>query len=371
MLKRTIGLSFSRERVICESSSRKYVHHFLPGLLVNTQTTVKVKVVNKAEDEPESFAWSWRPETIDDTRLLAMGEGTANQLMDQKEAGNDSGDSLWYMTRSSYLVHKAPALRRVWESVHLKKYEPIWSKNMALRVNDAGFILLAYVKGEYVGSQWAQYYVFNYVFEKNVKLHPGKNIIPLWSATVGFPATFKAPLGTDPIAVDLQGKGHAWISGHSIGRYWPSYLSYDTGCSLDACAYCGSYDNKKYSFNCGNPTQRWYHVPRSFMQDGENTIVLFEEFGGNPSLVNFLTIQVGAVCAHAYENHTVELACEGRPILQPSLLVLLRNSYFFFLMILYECVGKGKCSIDVSDSKFGSTNCGDAVKWLAVEAVCE
>ncbi|KAM1155874.1 hypothetical protein ACFX13_027298 [Malus domestica] len=112
MLKRTIGLSFSRERVICESSSRKYVHHFLPGLLVNTQTTVKVKVVNKAEDEPESFAWSWRPETIDDTRLLAMGEGTANQLMDQKEAGNDSGDSLWYMT-----------------SVHLKKYEPIWSKN--------------------------------------------------------------------------------------------------------------------------------------------------------------------------------------------------------------------------------------------------
>ncbi|KAM1155873.1 hypothetical protein ACFX13_027298 [Malus domestica] len=79
---------------------------------VNTQTTVKVKVVNKAEDEPESFAWSWRPETIDDTRLLAMGEGTANQLMDQKEAGNDSGDSLWYMT-----------------SVHLKKYEPIWSKN--------------------------------------------------------------------------------------------------------------------------------------------------------------------------------------------------------------------------------------------------
>ncbi|XP_070663446.1 beta-galactosidase 15-like [Malus domestica] len=72
-------------------------------------------------------------------------------------------------------------------SVHLKKYEPIWSKNMALRVNDAGFILLAYVKGEYVGSQWAQYYVFNYVFEKNVKLHPGKNIISLWSATVGFP----------------------------------------------------------------------------------------------------------------------------------------------------------------------------------------
>lgn len=50
------------------------------------------------------------------------------------------------------------------------------------------------------------------------------------------------------------------------------------------------------------------------MEDGENAIVLFEEFGGNPSLVNFQTIQVGTVCAHAYEKHTVELACEGRPI---------------------------------------------------------
>ncbi|KAB2633957.1 beta-galactosidase 15 [Pyrus ussuriensis x Pyrus communis] len=239
----------------------------------------------------------------------------ADQLMDQREAGNDSSESLWYMT-----------------SVHLKKYEPIWSKNMALRVNGAGLILHAYVKGDH----------------KNVKLHPGKNIISLWSATVGFPATFKAPLGTDPVAVDIQGEGQAWISGHSIGRYWPSYLSYYTDCSLDASAYRGSYDNKKYSFNCGNPTQRRYHVPRSFMQDGENTIVLFEEFGGNPSLVNFLTIQVGAVCAHAYEKHTVELACEGRPFLN----VWARRS------------------AHVSDSKFGSTNCGDAVKKLAAEAIC-
>ncbi|KAB2623704.1 beta-galactosidase 15-like, partial [Pyrus ussuriensis x Pyrus communis] len=137
---------------------------------VNTQTTVKVKVVNKAEDEPESLAWSWRPETIDDTRVLAKGEITANQLLDQKVAGDDASDYLWYMT-----------------SVHLKKDDPIWSKNMTLRVNGTGFILHAYVNGKYVGSQWAQYNVYNYVFEKSVKLLPGKNIISLLSATVGFP----------------------------------------------------------------------------------------------------------------------------------------------------------------------------------------
>lgn len=48
--------------------------------------------------------------------------------------------------------------------------------------------------------------------------------------------------------------------------------------------------------------------------DDENTLVLFEEFGGNPSLVNFQTIAVGSVCANAYENNTLELACDGRSI---------------------------------------------------------
>lgn len=33
-------------------------------------------------------------------------------------------------------------------------------------------------------------------------------------------------------------------------------------------------------------------------------------------------------------------------------------------------MGKEKCSIDVSESKLGSTNCGASVKRLAVEVVC-
>lgn len=43
-------------------------------------------------------------------------------------------------------------------------------------------------------------------------------------------------------------------------------------------------------------------------------MVLFEELGGNPSLVNFQTITIGSVCANAYEKSTLELACQGRPI---------------------------------------------------------
>lgn len=72
-------------------------------------------------------------------------------------------------------------------------------------------------------------------------------------------ATFKAPLGNDPVVVDLQGlgKGLAWVNGQSIGRYWPSYLAEEDGCSTDPCDYRGPYSDKKCNSNCGQPTQRW------------------------------------------------------------------------------------------------------------------
>lgn len=186
------------------------------------------------------------------------------------------------------------------DSVHLKKNDPIWSNEMTLRINGSGHIIHAFVNGEHIGSQWASYGIFNYVFEKQVKLKPGKNIISLLSVTVGYQnygpqfdliqsgiigpvqligrhsdetiikdlsnhkwtyevglhglenslfspesrfttkwqsgnmpvnrmmtwykSSFKAPLGTDPVALDLQGlgKGMAWVNGHSLGRYWPS-----------------------------------------------------------------------------------------------------------------------------------------------------
>ncbi|PRQ47057.1 putative beta-galactosidase [Rosa chinensis] len=62
-----------------------------------------------------------------------------------------------------------------------------------------------------------------------------------------YKATFKAPLGIEPVAMDFHGlgKGHAWVNGHSIGRYWPSYLAPKDGCSVEACDYRGAYDNNK------------------------------------------------------------------------------------------------------------------------------
>ena len=71
--------------------------------------------------------------------------------------------------------------------------------------------------------------------------------------------TFKAPLGSNPVVVDLQGmgKGYAWVNGHCLGRTWPSYMADEDGCSADPCDYRGDYDDKKCVSNCGQPSQRW------------------------------------------------------------------------------------------------------------------
>ncbi|KAG8657149.1 hypothetical protein MANES_03G042616v8 [Manihot esculenta] len=413
---------------------------------VKTQTTVMIKKKNQAEDEPSSLKWSWRPENIHTTVRLGKGHFQTRQLLDQKDAANDASDYLWYMT-----------------SVHMKEDDPIRSHHMSLRVNGSGYILHAFVNGEYIGSQWARYGVFNYVFEKSINLKLGHNLITLLSATVGLPnygpmydliqagitgpvelvgrkgdeniikdlsahkwsykvglhglenrlytlnspqaskwldhdlptnkmmtwykATFKAPLGKEPVVLDLDGmgKGFAWVNGHNLGRYWPTFLAAEDGCSTEPCDYRGPYDNNKCVFNCGKPTQRWYHVPRSFLQNDENTLILFEEFGGNPSKINFQTIKVGSVSGSGNEGDIIELSCHDEPISaikfasfgDPG-----RTSESFVkgscegsndasLIIQKACVGKQTCKIQVSKDIFGSTNCdSDVVNTLVVEASC-
>ncbi|KAK4385874.1 Beta-galactosidase [Sesamum angolense] len=410
---------------------------------VNTQTSKMVKVSNKAENEPIALKWTWMPESVDETLVHGKGEASASHLLDQKVA-NDVSDYMWYMT-----------------SLQLGKGDPIWSDNMRIRVNGTGHAMHAYINGEHLGSQWATYGVFNYRFEKRIKLKPGRNQITLLSATIGlqnygpnfdeirtglpgpievigekgdeciikdlsnhtwtyklgldgfnmklfdnahdkvwstgelpinkmmtwYKTTFKAPLGEEPVAVDLQGlgKGMAWVNGNSLGRYWPSYMAEEDGCSAEPCDYRGSYDNSKCVTNCGQPTQRWYHVPRSFLNRDVNELVLFEEIGGNPSLVNFQTVRPGTVCGNAYEEKDMELSCYGRPIsgikfasfgnvqgvcgafqkgtceAKNDVLSVVQNA----------CVGKESCVVRASESSLGSTSCdSNTTKRLVVEAIC-
>ncbi|KAI4380756.1 hypothetical protein MLD38_006909 [Melastoma candidum] len=93
---------------------------------------------------------------------------------------------------------------------------------------------------------------------------------------------FNAPWGNDPVALDMNsmGKGQIWINGRNVGRHWPAYTARG---SCPSCSYTGIFDENKCRNDCGQPSQRWYHVPRSWLKPTGNLLVVFEEWGGDPT----------------------------------------------------------------------------------------
>ncbi|XP_022015297.1 beta-galactosidase 5 [Helianthus annuus] len=101
-----------------------------------------------------------------------------------------------------------------------------------------------------------------------------------------YKAYFNAPAGGEPLAIDMKsmGKGQVWINGQSIGRYWTVHAKG----SCSGCNYAGTYRPTKCQTRCGKPTQRWYHVPRSWLKPTRNLIVVFEEIGGDASRISIM-----------------------------------------------------------------------------------
>ncbi|KAK6930695.1 Glycoside hydrolase 35, catalytic domain [Dillenia turbinata] len=213
---------------------------------------------------------------------------------------------------------------------------------------------------------------------------------------------FDAPAGEDPVSLDMgsMGKGQAWVNGHSIGRFWLRVAPKD-GCD-SSCNYRGPYHTNKCTTNCGEPTQRWYHVPRSWLKESDNLLVIFEEIGGNP-----FEISIGIICAQVSESHypplerwfqqdfneqststdmtpIMKLECEDGQVISSISFASYgtpKGSCQNFssgschapksLSVVSEaCQGRKSCSIGISNSVFGGDPCRGVVKTLAVEATC-
>ncbi|KAK7315626.1 hypothetical protein VNO77_34192 [Canavalia gladiata] len=410
---------------------------------VNAQTSIMVF----KDNHENSLNWQWTPEPyiqMKNGKLLGYASTVAPRLLDQKVVRNGTSDYLWYIT-----------------SVNISESDPIWTKDVKLRVKTHGHGLHLFFNGKHVGSQYADYGKYQFTYEAKVKLKLGMNDITLLSGTVGlanygsyfdnvqvgiggpihlvaqegdteiikdisqnvwnykeglhgenlkrysprynrgwytnglpsdrlfvwYKAMFKTPIGTDPVVVDLKGlgKGQAWVNGNNIGRYWPSYLANENGCS-STCDYRGAYSSNKCLTKCGKPTQRWYHVPRSFLRDDDqNTLVLFEEMGGQPYEVKFATVTIEKACANAYQGHNLELACHENQVISEikfasfglpegecgSFVKGHCESPSALHAVKKLCVGKQKCHIDVNEGVLGPTGCGVLDNRLAIHAVCE
>ncbi|KAM7259503.1 hypothetical protein ACFE04_015244 [Oxalis oulophora] len=211
--------------------------------------------------------------------------------------------------------------------------------------------------------------------------------VPTARPLTWYKTTFNSPSGVDPVVVDLHGmgKGQAWVNGNSLGRFWPSMIAPADGCA-NTCDYRGPYNGNKCRNNCGKPSQRWYHVPRSFLKvKGKNTLVLFEEVGGNPSNVSFQNVVARTICGLANENRTLELSCQGGRVISQILFASYgdpQGTCGAYNKGSYEatesksiverlCVGKQSCSISVTESVFGVHESAYAMHKLAVQALCK
>ena len=103
------------------------------------------------------------------------------------------------------------------------------------------------------------------------------------SSLVWYRTQLTLKLDSDPdgrYALDLagMGKGVLWVNGQSPGRYWLKIASTDAGAGdCSPCDYRGSYGYGRCSTGCNEPSQRYWHVPRSFLLNGVNDITFLEE----------------------------------------------------------------------------------------------
>ncbi|KAL0284093.1 UNVERIFIED_CONTAM: Beta-galactosidase 8 [Sesamum angustifolium] len=285
--------------------------------------------------------WSWIHEPIgisSDSAFTKLG------LLEQINATADQSDYLWYSL-----------------SIDTEGDEPFMQdgSQTVLHVDSLGHALYVFLNEELAGSAKGRNSEPKVSMDVPISLIHGRNKIDLLSLTVGlqnygayfdkkgagvtgpvqlkglrngstvdlssqqwtyqptFPkdqplvwykTTFDAPTGISPVALDFtgMGKGQAWINGQSIGRYWPKYTAPDSGCT-NSCNYRGSFSPSKCMKNCGQSTQKLYHVPRSWLQASENVLVLFEEMGGDPEQISLATRETGSICSQILETHPMEV----------------------------------------------------------------
>ncbi|PSS18059.1 Beta-galactosidase [Actinidia chinensis var. chinensis] len=218
-----------------------------------------------------------------------------------------------------------------------------------------------------------------------------------------YKAIFNAPGGDEPLALDMNsmGKGQIWINGQSIGRYWPGYKA--SG-NCGGCNYAGWFNEKKCLRNCGEASQRWYHVPRSWLHPQGNLLVVFEEWGGNPYGISLVKREIESVCTDIYEwqptltNWQLQSSGKVNKPLRPKAHLQCApgqkissikfasfgtpegacgsfregscHAHHSYDVFQKYCIGQQSCAVPVVPEAFGGDPCPNVLKKLSAEVIC-
>ncbi|KAK8995912.1 hypothetical protein V6N11_076166 [Hibiscus sabdariffa] len=199
------------------------------------------------------------------------------------------------------------------------------------------------------------------------------------------------PSGDEPVGLDMihMGKGLAWLNGEEIGKYWPIESSKHDKC-VDECDYRGKFFPDKCLTGCGEPSQRWYHVPRSWFKPSGNILVIFEEKGGDPTKITFSKRKTSSLCSNIGEDFPMVDQGKAAAHLKCPKNTLISNVKFASFgnpsgrcgsyskgdchdpnstsAVEKACLGKNECGIELTEDNFGKGLCPG--KKLAIQAVC-
>ncbi|KAL5129884.1 Beta-galactosidase 13 [Glycine soja] len=279
--------------------------------------------------------WEVYSENIPTTKQIPTNEKIPTELYSLLK---DTSDYAWYTTSVELGPEDLPKKNDI---------SPV------LRIMSLGHSLVAFVNGEFIGSNHGSHEEKSFEFQKPVTLKVGVNQIAILACTVGLPDSgaymehrFAGPksifiLGLNSGKIDLasNGWGHkVGIKGEELGIFteegskkvqWkeakgsgPALSWYKTnfetpeGTDPVAIRMTGMgkgmiWINGKsigrhwmsYLSPLGMPTQSEYHIPRAFFNPKDNLIVVFEEEIANPEKVEILTVDRDTICSFITENH--------------------------------------------------------------------
>ncbi|XP_020215011.2 beta-galactosidase 13 [Cajanus cajan] len=289
----------------------------------------------KTPKESNNFKWEVFSESIPTTKNIPVNEKIPAELYNLLK---DASDYAWYTTSVELGPEDLP-----------KKTD----LSPVLRILSLGHSLLAYVNGEFVGSNHGSHEEKSFEFQKPVKFKVGVNDIAILACTVGLPDSgaymehrFAGPksitiLGLNSGKIDLTNNG--W--GHKVGiqgeelavfsekgskkvewkeakgpgktvSWYKTNFATPEGTDPVAIEMSGMgkgmiWVNGKsigrhwmsYLSPLGKPTQSEYHIPRTYLNPKDNLLVIFEEEVADPGKITIQTVDRNTVCSIITENH--------------------------------------------------------------------
>ncbi|KAI5410608.1 hypothetical protein KIW84_055938 [Lathyrus oleraceus] len=177
-------------------------------------------VKKSGDNSSNGLTWKWKTEPKKDT-MNGKGNIKVHQLLEKKELTLDAID---YLCATVGIANYGASFDEIKMGILGGHVQLVEKNNVTM---DFSNNLGSYM----VGLNGEKKRLYDLQPHVSVSWNTNSPHIPIRKLITWYKAEFKAPFGTNSIVVGFQGlgKGHAWVNGHNIDRYWASWVTTTNG----------------------------------------------------------------------------------------------------------------------------------------------